>query len=141
MLLAFASTVLPSGTVGCKQVVKLLSHSYTKIQQSTVIYLVRNNMQCADTCTQLTRYKCDGFYLVGQHGMSGRPIPFFWGGGWMILGQQFLSPGFLVGRKFFSSSFLCRIFYLLKQGSGLYIFIVVIAVTVLIWSCKATKCC
>ena len=47
---------------------------------------------------------------------------------------------------FFLSSFLCRIFFPQKSvvftfTECIYIYIVVIAVIVLIWSCKALKCC
>ena len=80
------------------------------------------------------------------------------GGGLVIFGQQvFFLLATLVGRIIFSrlnalqdifflSSFLCRIFSPQKSvvftfTECIYIYIVVIAVIVLIWSCKALKCC
>ena len=48
---------------------------------------------------------------------------------------------------FLLSSFLCRIFVFLKKSlvftftEYIYIYILVTAVIVLIWSCKALKCC
>ena len=59
---------------------------------------------------------------------------------------SFFFPSNLVGRiYFFLSSFLCRIFFL-KKVSCLHLqnvftfYNAVIAVIVLIWSCKALKC-
>ena len=80
------------------------------------------------------------------------------GGGWVISGRQelfFLAiwwAGYFFPSKcstgyFFPSSFLCRIFFSSKKGhvftytKCIYTYIVVIAVIVLIWSCKALKCC
>ena len=62
-------------------------------------------------------------------------------------GQDIFFPSKCSAGYFFPTSFLCRIFFSSKKGhvftytKCIYTYIVVIAVIVLIWSCKALKCC
>ena len=70
--------------------------------------------------------------------ISGQQVFFFWQPG----GQDIFSSPICSAGYFFLSSFLCRIFFSSKKCRVYiyrmyYIYIVVIAVIVLIWSCKA----
>ena len=82
-------------------------------------------------------------YNAGGGGISGHQEFFFQQSG----GQDVFFPSKYSAGYFFPSSLLCRIFFSSKKGhvftytKCIYTYIVVIAVIVLIWSCKALKCC